>query len=60
VSFVTSNIHKAKVNMLDDPDYRELVSLLEEACDNMRQPVAQRAQNMFAFMALFALCKAGI
>ena len=48
------------MNMLDDPDYRELVSLLEEACDNMRQPVAQRAQNMFAFMALFALCKAGI
>lgn len=51
---VTSDIHRAIVGRLQDVEFMEIITLLEEACDNMMPSVDQRAQNMFALMLFCA------
>ena len=52
--FVTCNIHRAIEERLEDPDYMEIVTELEEACENMKPSIDQGAQNMFALMLFCA------
>jgi len=51
--FVTSNVHRAIVGRLDDPDYIEITELLEAECEKMKK-VDHRAQNMFSLMLFCA------